>query len=274
MKKSCDIPYRAAGGVFGLCDLYIPDDYTYPDVWVMAVHGGGWSGMSKESFAGVAEWLCADLHLPVCNINYRLCTAARWPACGDDCLAAARFLLDSGSPVLCSRPCRKLFIIGGSAGGHLALVTGLRLPTDKIAGLVSISGIADLKSDRDFASDRYRDLFGHEPDDAELRNADPASYLKPDSPPILCTHDWNDNVVPVRSAQVFLDAVHKNGTTGESYYYVKNENGYSHRIWIPDSVPHKLYPDIEKAVSSFILHCLDTAPDVRNFEKNEAKPCS
>ncbi|MBR3648978.1 MAG: hypothetical protein IKN52_01890, partial [Victivallales bacterium] len=58
------------------------------------------------------------------------------------------------------------------------------------------------------------------------------------------------------SAQVFLDAVHKNGTIGESYYYEKEETGYSHRIWIPGSSPHRLYPEIEAAIASFIKKCL------------------
>ena len=38
-------------------------------------------------------------------------------------------------------------IIGPSAGGHLALMTGLRLPEQKVAGIVSISGIADIEAD-------------------------------------------------------------------------------------------------------------------------------
>jgi dipeptidyl aminopeptidase/acylaminoacyl peptidase len=151
---------------------------------------------------------------------------------------------------------RKIIIVGASSGGHLALMTGLRLPAEKVVAVVSISGIGDMKTDQALSPGRYKILFSHEPSDEEIRDASPATYLKPDSPPILCTHTPKDNVVPIQSAQVFLDAVHKNGTIGESYYYEKEETGYSHRIWIPGSSPHRLYPEIEAAIASFIKKCL------------------
>lgn len=252
MKISKDIPYRP-GGIPGLCDVYLPDRETPSDFAVLMIHGGGWSSMSKENFAGPAEWLCGELDLPVCNINYRLCGKAPWPACGDDCLAAARYLLDAKAPVPGTPGRRKLVILGGSSGGHLALMTGLRLPAEKVACIVSISGIADLNADRELNPGRYVGLFSHEPDETEIRNASPAAYLKPDSPPILCTHEKNDNVVPIRSAEIFLDAVRKNGSVGESYFYDKPETGRSHRIWIPGTDPRKLYPEIEAAVGAFIM---------------------
>jgi len=239
-------------GKSGLCDFFIPDRPAVPDMAVLIIHGGGWSAMSKESFEGVALWLSGELGLPVCNINYRLTTESPWPACGDDCLAAADFLLKSSLIPGCPEK-RRIFVLGGSAGGHLALMTGLRLPPEKVVGIVSISGIGDLNEDRALDPARYRGLFGHEPSEAEIRNASPASYLTPDSPPIFCTHEFGDIVVPIASAKSFLEAVRKNGTDSETFFYSKpEETGYSHRIWIPGSAPHKLYPEIEAAIASFI----------------------
>ena len=258
MKILKDIPYRQTSDSSGLCDIYIPDDSFSEDAAVLSIHGGGWGAMSKESFEGVALWLCGELGLPVCNINYRLCGDAPWPACGDDCLTAAQFLLATDAiSFSVNKGNRRLIVIGGSSGGHLALMTGLRLPPEHVAGVISISGIADMNADRELAPGRYKNLFSHEPDETEIRNASPASYLPPNSPQILCTHEKNDNVVPIQSAQIFLDAVHRNGTVGKSYFYEKSETGFSHRIWIPHSAPHKLYPDIEHAISSFIVECLN-----------------
>ena len=252
MKLLKDIVFRPESGTSGLCDLYLPDRVSKADLAALTIHGGGWNSMTKENFEGVARWLCEDLGMPVCNANYRLSCEAPWPACGDDCLTAAKFLLaDTRIPGDPAR--RKLFVVGGSSGGHLALMTGLRLPPEKIAGAVSISGIADLGS----STGRYAVLFGHEPDETEIRAASPSTYLTPDSPPILCTHEHNDNVVPIRASQDFLDAVRRNGTVGESFFYDKPETGYSHRIWIPGSAPHRLYPEIEAAVAAFIAQCID-----------------
>ena len=256
MKLLKDIPFRPSAGISGQCDLYLPDRVSEANFAVLTIHGGGWSSMTKEKFEGVARWLCEDLGLPVCNTNYRLTREAPWPACGDDCLTAAKYLLaDARVPGDSAK--RKLFVVGGSSGGHLALMTGLRLPPEQVAGVVSISGIADLNADRCLTPGRYSGLFGHEPDENEIRAASPSMYLNPDSPPILCTHEHHDNVVPIRSAQVFLDAVRRNGTVGESFFYDKAETGYSHRIWIPDSEPHRLYPEIEAAIAAFIARCID-----------------
>ena len=258
MKTLQDIPYRQTTDSSGLCDLFIPENSFSEDVAVLSIHGGGWGALSKESFEGVALWLCEELGLPVCNINYRLCGEAPWPACGNDCLTAAQFLLSTDAiPFSGMKGNRRLIVIGGSSGGHLALMTGLRLPPEHVACMISISGIADMDADRKLSAGRYKSLFSHEPDETEIRDASPASYLTPNSPPILCTHERHDNVVPIQSAQLFLDAVHRNGTVGKSYFYEKSETGYSHRIWIPNSAPHKLYPDIEDAISTFIMECLD-----------------
>lgn len=252
MSISRNIAFRPEIGNFGLCDFFLPDRASVPDIAVLTIHGGGWGAMSKESFEGIALWLCNELGLPVCNINYRLTGTAPWPACGDDCLAAADFLLKSSLIPGCPEK-RRIFVLGGSAGGHLALMTGLRLPPEKVVGIVSISGIGDLNEDRALDPARYRGLFGHEPSEAEIRNASPASYLTPDSPPIFCTHEFGDIVVPIASAKSFLEAVRKNGTDSETFFYSKpEETGYSHRIWIPGSAPHKLYPEIEAAIASFI----------------------
>ena len=267
MKLLKDIPYRQGdsalcdtAGKSGLCDLYIPKEKLEENVAALVIHGGGWSGMAKENTEGIALWLCEELGLPVCNTNYRLCGDAPWPACGEDCLAAARFSLETTEfSASGNKGGRRLIVIGGSSGGHLALFTGLRLPPEQVACVISISGIADLPSDMEFSPRRYQCLFSHLPNEDELHDAAPATYLGQDSPPILCTHDWNDNVVPIRSAQLFLDAVHKNGTVGKAFFYIKPETGYSHRIWIPDSSPHKLYPEIENAISAFIQECLKTS---------------
>ena len=207
--------------------------------------------MDRKDVIGIAEFLCKDLHLAVFNINYRLTTPEHpWPACGNDCLDAGMFLLNGGIPEC---PCEQLIVIGGSAGGHLALMTGLRLPAGKVAGIVSISGIADMMPDCRLDHFRYENFFGRkEFSDTELFEASPMNFIVPDAPPILCTHDLKDNVVPLESAENFVNAARRAGVKVRFYTYEKPETGYSHRIWIPESSPHKLYPDLEEVIARFI----------------------
>ncbi len=252
MKILKDIPYRPASGSSGLCDLFIPDRAARKNIAVLAIHGGGWSIGTKETFESVALWLCTELKLAVCNINYRLCSEAPWPACGDDCLAAARYLLDAGKPLPGKPGSRRLIIVGGSAGGHLALMTGLRLSARDVAGIVSVSGIAKLEPDMKLNPDRYRAFFGiSEPFPKEKTDsASPVKYLRQDSSPILLTHTIYDGYVPVDSATEFEDAAREHGAHIESYYYNRRNDG--HCIWIKGSDPHKLHPDLEAVIAAFI----------------------
>ncbi len=246
------ISYNDEHGFRGLGDLYLPDNVTPETKAALLIHGGGWCAMDKSSFAGVALWICSELGMVAYNINYRLCGQQPWPACGDDCLEGANFFLNADIHEFQGFDRKRIVVIGGSAGGHLALMTGLRLPTERVAGIVSISGIADMDSDRAMNPTRFKNLFGHEPSEDDLKQAAPITYHTKQSPPILCTHDRKDNVVPIESAKVFLSGIRANGGIAEEYFYIHEETGISHRIWIPDSTPHKLYPDIEEQIAKFI----------------------
>lgn len=249
--KITAISYNPEHEFRGLGDLYLPENAEQKTP-VLLIHGGGWGAMDKQGVRGIAEFLCGELGHPVYNINYRLCVNDPWPACGDDCLEAANFLLNSDLPEFSILNRKKIFVMGGSAGGHLALMTGLRLPPEKISGIVSISGIASIIPDYEMFPDRYRSLLGKEPDSSSLAELEPAQFLKKNSPPILLTHDYDDNVVPQICPVRFMESAKQKGLSPESYFYRKEETGFSHRIWIPESSPHKLYRDIELEIGKFL----------------------
>ena len=247
-----DIAYALQHGIDGLGDLWLPERISERTQAVLLIHGGDWATLDKSSLNGVASYLCQKLDMAVYNINYRLCGLAPWPACGEDSLEAADFLLNSNLLESRSISNDKIWLIGASAGGHLAVMTGLRLPSARVAGIISISGIASVQKDYAVNPERYKNLFGHPPDDNELKTLDPVNYLHPSSPAILCTHELNDNVVPVCVAEDFIEAASGLGIAVDNFFYEKGETCYSHRIWIPESSPHKLYPEIERKIAQFI----------------------
>ena len=251
MKVTANLVYNESYGEFGLGDLYLPDQVTEKTPLALAIHGGGWQVMDKYSFSGVAEFLCG-LGFAVYNIHYRLVGEKPWPACGDDCLEAARFFLTADHPEFAGLTRKKLFVIGASAGGHLALMTGLRLPTEQVSGIVSISGIAKLEPDMKLHPGRYHALFGcSDPiPEEKFLSASPLEFINRNNPPILLTHAIYDSVVPIDSATAFEDAARDHGGRIESYYYNRKHDG--HCIWIKDSDPHKLHPDIEERIQKFL----------------------
>jgi acetyl esterase/lipase len=249
MKKNENINYLNSGSEWHLGDLLLPDG-PGPYPMALCIHGGGWSDLDRSSFDGVAEFLCAH-GFATFNIEYRLLGTAPWPACGDDCLAAALFLL-SGGDHMPNLKRDKLFIIGGSSGGHLALMTGLRLPRDKVYGIVSISGIADTEYDRCQFPDRYTHFWRHEPTTEDFKSSSPLYWITAKQPPILCTHCPLDNVVDIASPQKFIKQCQESGADAELLEYTHpRETCKSHCIWIPGSYPQKLYPEIENSVIQF-----------------------
>ncbi len=251
-----ELCYHPAAEERGLGDLYLPKQPDNAPV-ALTIHGGGWSAQDKSSFCGVAEFI-ASLGWAVFNINYRLTSIVPWPACGDDCLAAAKFLLDGKEPEFAGLDRRKLLICGGSAGGHLALMTGLRLPPERVAGIISISGIDELTSDYALHTARYCPFFGSGVTEEKKAQANPIHYLRPDSPPVLLTHWDDDQVVPVECARRFRDRGRALGCRVDYYEYSTVDEG--HGIWIPNSMPHRLYPHLEKELARFIKSVLPENP--------------
>ncbi len=227
-------------------DLFLPKTITGQTRKILLIHGGAWSSMDRDSAAGVAEFF-REQGFIVFNIEYRLTTAAPWPACGDDCLEAAKFLFNADLEGQ-----KPLIICGLSAGGHLALMTGLRLPAEMVSGIISISGIADPEPDRQIHPERYEKLFGGKNFDA---TAFPGAWLTPQAPPMLLTHQYNDTVVPLAASSNFARRATALGCNIRTYYYDMERKALHHEIWLPGSDPKRLYPDIEQACLEFIRQC-------------------
>ena len=248
--------FAAAMLTLGAGDIHLPERTTAETPCVLLIHGGGWTGMSRKDVVGIADFLRRDLGCVVYNVDYRLATKATpWPACGEDCVAAAkRMFTDDFAQASGVRP-RQIWIVGGSAGGHLALWTGLSLPAEQVAGIVSISGIADTGPDFACNPGRYRELFGgQEPTVERMRSANPIHLIRPNGPKVLCTHARGDKVVPIESARAFEKAYRAAGNEIDFHEYPTTyERGLTgHCIWIPGSKPHRLIPMLERRIAYFM----------------------
>lgn len=250
-----DIPYSAVGGSRTTGDLYLP---ACPEMAPAAllIHGGGWRSHAKERMAGIADML-VGLGYGVFAVNYRLVTTDPWPACGDDCLAAARFLADACRSAMRPLNRRRLLIVGASAGGHLALTTGLRLPGGQVAGIVSLAGPSDLRGQISgvnvdaFPESFWQLFFGAREISPAMRfNASPVSMVPPHPPPLLCVHSVNDDLVRIEQSEAIVAACREQG--GQARLFAFDGAGKAHGIWRADAEkPPRLLPSIEAAVADF-----------------------
>ena len=110
---------------------------------VLDFHGGGWVIGNAQMNDELNLATIAACDVAVVSVDYRLAPGATLQQMLDDCLAAARWLLETqfaGLPV---------FVVGESAGGHLAAATLLRLKEwpdllARVRGTVLYYGVYDL----------------------------------------------------------------------------------------------------------------------------------
>lgn len=121
-------PERAARGVY------------------LHIHGGGWTFNRPDYYDLWNQRIARETGLAVVSAAYRLAPEHPWPACAEDCEAAARWLIETAPKQFGTD---RLLIGGESAGAHLAAVTLLRLRTaglmDRFAGAALTYGVFDLR---------------------------------------------------------------------------------------------------------------------------------
>jgi acetyl esterase len=105
------------------------------------IHGGGWTIGGPDLCDAHNQRIAGTTGCRVVSVRYRLAPEHPWPACANDCEAAALWALEEfGGPLL---------IGGESAGGHLSAVTLLRLKArglaGQVAGMVLNYGVFDLR---------------------------------------------------------------------------------------------------------------------------------
>ncbi len=108
---------------------------------ILYLHGGAFIMETPRIHARLVAQFCRGAKARALMVAYRLAPEHPFPAAVNDCLAAYRYLLDSGVPA------DKIVIAGDSAGGNLTLVTlqaardsGLALP----CGAVALSPVTDV----------------------------------------------------------------------------------------------------------------------------------
>lgn len=251
MRLQQDIVYAPHIGERGRADLFMPDS-NGPFPTALVIHGGGWNAMDKSSLHPLARLFAAHGIAALCP-NYRLLDTAPWPACGDDCMTAASFAMTE-VPKLIGGAAGPLIIAGASAGGHLALMTGLRLPAEKVRMIISIAGPTDMN---DILTDangilklKPETFFGRNDITPQLwAEASPLPLMRAGAPELCCIHSTRDELVPPRHSEKLCAAAWKCNVNCEIYLFEGNDN--LHGCWLPTppgtpASERQFIPDVER----------------------------
>lgn len=225
-----ELVYGKGGAVDLKLDLARPKSGDGPFPALVLIHGGGWSGGNRQTFAGLAQQAAERGYVAV-TISYRLTQPdpmtklgkTPFPAQIEDCKCAVRWLKANAEKYHVD--VNRIAVGGGSAGGHLSLLVGLTDATHKLEGngghadqssrvnaVVNIFGPTDLAECWKTSTGARPFLQGlaGTPDDSPeaITAASPVTYISSDDPPVLTLHGSADTLVPPSQAKL-LDAAMK-----------------------------------------------------------------
>ena len=207
-----DITYLRANGVELKIDVYQSRNSEGPAPTFIYYHGGGWVGGSKES--NVLRLLpYLEGGWAAVNVQYRLGNVSLAPAAVEDSLCALRWVARNADQY--GFDIERLVVSGNSAGGHLALTSGMIPPeagldrqclgseTPQVAAIVNWYGITDVNDLLHGVNEKSYAVrwLGSQPDMAEIaERVSPISYVRSDLPPIITIHGDADPTVPYNHA--------------------------------------------------------------------------
>ena len=217
-----NIIYSTASNTDLKLDLYQPKDRSKPLPVLVLFHGGGWvAGQKERNTFQLLPYL--SMGWAVVNVEYRMARNALAPAAVEDCRCALRWVASRAKEF--NFDISKIVLTGGSAGGHLALITGMlppnsvfdrQCPTSEnirwnagtepqlnVAAIVNWFGITDVEELIDGPNAKHYAIewFGSMTNRKELAHQlSPISYVRSGLPPIITIHGDEDDIVPYTQA--------------------------------------------------------------------------
>ena len=235
-----DVVYSTASGVDNRLDLYFPREGEGPWPTMIYIHGGGWTGGTKEaSVLRLLPYLRRGM--AVVNVEYRLARQALAPAAVADCRCALRWVIANAERYGFDKD--RIAVTGHSAGGHLSLTTGM-MPRStgldfecsagspdldlKVAAIVNWYGITmvgDLLEGKNQKSYAVRWL-GSLPDRHKVAmRVSPFFYAKDAAPPILTIHGDADPTVPYEHAVQLHQELRRYGKKNQLHTVIGGKHG-------------------------------------------------
>ncbi|MBN1343718.1 MAG: alpha/beta hydrolase [Phycisphaerae bacterium] len=210
-----NVEYGRVGDRPLLLDLYLPKGLTKPVPGLIFIHGGGWSKGSKKDYRYYAVRYAKRGYV-VASISYRLIKEATFPACIQDAKCAVRWMRASAKKYHIDP--KRIAAIGGSAGGHLAMMLGYSAGVPELEGngghakcSSAVQAVVDLYGPVDLTVPYARNhptvlgFFGGKTYDKvpeQYKMASPITHLDKNDPPTLILQGTIDELVPVEQADM------------------------------------------------------------------------
>ena len=237
-----NIVYKQVDSISLQLDIYRQKQLKEAAPVLIFIHGGGWSkGKRADYLAYLLDY--AQKGYVTVTVSYRLSGVAHFPAAVEDVENAVQWIREHSSEHMINP--EKIALVGGSAGGHLAMMVGFgdHLPGGKVQALVNLYGPTDLTTE--YARNRGECLNflgeSYQENPGLYTAASPRTYISGDDPPTLIFHGTIDSLVPVSQADSLQRWLDRAGVPNE-YHRLK---GWPHAMDLSRKVNHycQLYMD-------------------------------
>jgi acetyl esterase/lipase len=223
-KVETNIVYHTANNYQNKLDVYMPAEAAGPTPVVVVIHGGGWvEGAKEERVLEMMPYI--EMGFAAVNVEYRLGRISLAPAAVEDCRCALHWVFANAKKY--NFDPSRVVLQGGSAGGHLALMTGMLTPAagfdrecrgpddnywsqnpgtshdPRVAAIVNWFGITDVLDELHGPNAKgYAVVWvGDQPNADEIaKRVSPINYVTSNVPPIITIHGDKDSLVPYEQA--------------------------------------------------------------------------
>lgn len=222
-----NVTYLTASGMDLKLDVYSPRA-TGPVPTVLFFHGGGYRLASKKENSVLSLLPYIQMGWNAINVEYRPTNVALAPAAVEDARCAVRWAVQNAKEY--NIDVNRIVVTGQSAGGHLALMTGLAPASAgfdrncpaadplKVAAVVNWYGITDFAPLVDDPSRTYAMTWiGNQPNYKQVAaQVSPVTYAsRAGLPAVITIHGDADPTVPYEQAPKLIDALKKAGSQAE-----------------------------------------------------------
>jgi acetyl esterase/lipase len=224
------VEYGKSGEQALKLDLYLPKrkktskQIGRPVPGLIFIHGGAWKGgrRSDYHYYGVKF---AEQGYVVATISYRLLPDWPFPAAIQDAKCAVRWMRANAKQLHVKA--NRIGVVGGSAGGHLAMLVGYSSDVPELEGngghadissrvqaVVNLYGPTDLTTDFATSNRTLIDFMGGKTIDdvrEQYELASPITHVTKDDPPTLIFHGTIDDTVPIAQADLLAKKLRTTG---------------------------------------------------------------
>ena len=204
-----DIGFKETEERMLFLDIYRKKNILDPAPLIIFIHGGSWTGGNKMDYL-IYLLSYAEKGYITASLSYRFAQEEKFPAALEDVLCGIEWLKANGAEY--GIDSSYVALVGGSAGGHLALLAGYTIggpyasgdcnnngASPQVNAVVNFYGPTDLTTAYAISQDEPKFFLGldYKDDPEKYLMASPVHFVTPDDPPTMTFIGTLDELVPV-----------------------------------------------------------------------------